>query len=208
MMPVHSLETTQHNWNFDRYADQIADIKHRFSKVVACVHPECGKKGYWAPHFSKRGISVVSGAHLNDKNSLLRMAVLFSRFEFVTTNGFGSHLAYGAFFGAKPSIYGDAAVYSGNDFRGDMIYANCPEVLPSVWHLLHPAFLKSVYHDFFCDPWLAVTHEKWAQFQLGEGHKLRPRRFRQIFFNLRTRLMHFSSSLINGRSKLPPTDLT
>lgn len=200
VMPVHSLETTRHKWNFDQYVEQIASIRHRFSRVVACVHPECIKKGYWAPQFAARGIPVVSGAQINDKNALLRMGVLFSRFEFVTTNGFGSHLAYAAHFRAKPSIYGALAKYAEADYKDDLIFRNCPELLPLLLEVRRSGNLRKLYAEFFCDPWMAKERKKWADFHLGEKHKLRAGQLLQVFFNLKTRLIRYPFSLINEQS--------
>ncbi len=42
---------------------------------------------------------------------LRRLRRLFGRFEFVTTNGFGSHIAYAAAAGAKVSVFGPYAEF-------------------------------------------------------------------------------------------------
>lgn len=189
VMPVHSLASTTHNWDFEKYADEINLIKNNFSRVVACIHPDCIAKNYWAPSLTARGIPIISGAHLKDRNSLLRMALLFSRFEFVTTNGFGSHLVYSAFFGAKPSIFGSLAKYSKVDFQKDLIYNNCPDLLSIVIRMTSEKYLRQVYGNFFLNPWEADKKHQWAEFQLGLQHKCNPKQLRKIF-NLKKRIIY------------------
>jgi hypothetical protein len=129
VMPVHSLSYTKHQWDFDKYADEIDRIKHNFSRVVACIHPACIDKGYWIDAFKKKGISVISGAFGGDDNSLNRMGILFSRFEYVTTNGFGSHLVYAAYFGANISLYGATPDFHASDFKKDPFIFKLPRTI-------------------------------------------------------------------------------
>ena len=169
VMPVHSLSSTTHNWDFEQYAGEIYSIKDRFTRVIACIHPECIQKKYWVESFMKRGIPVISGAEIRDKNSLLRMAYLFKSFDFLTTNGFGSHLAYGSFFGAKVSIFGSLARYSHDDFKDDFIYKNCPELLPIVLNFMTDSNLKKLYSLFFVNPWEANCYIEWGKNQPSCG---------------------------------------
>ncbi len=87
VMPMHSLEYTIHDWNFNAYADSIDQIRSAFSEVVVCIHPSCWRNGYWIKQFKERDYHIVQGAWLGDLNSLLRMQCLFQSFEYVTTNG-------------------------------------------------------------------------------------------------------------------------
>ena len=93
VMPVHSLDYTTHDWNFEQFAREIHTIRNRFSSVVACVSPSCFRRGYWVEAFQERGIPLISGADYFDANSYQRLVRLFGRFDFMTTNGFGSHIA-------------------------------------------------------------------------------------------------------------------
>ncbi len=181
VMPVHSLASTRHNWDFERYADEIVKIKGDFSRVVVCVHPDCIANNYWAPSFLSRGIPVISGAHVADQNSLLRMATLFMRFDYITTNGFGSHLAYGAYFGARPSIYGTVAQYQPDDFKDDMLYSNCSELLPLVIEFLSNSNLTRTYANLFRYPKEATTLYEWGAFQVGYQHKCTSYQLRKLF---------------------------
>jgi hypothetical protein len=181
VMPVHSLSYTKHSWDFDRYADEIASVAGRFSRVAVCVYPACFQKNYWVTSFRDRGLPVVSGAQYTDPNSLLRIATLFSRFEFVTSNGFGSQLAFAAYLGAKPSIYGTLATYTAEDFSEDLFYRQCPGLLPRGLELVGETHLRKTYPEFFCDPWTARSCEKWGAWQLGAEWKRPPAELRRLF---------------------------
>lgn len=197
VMPVHSLETTKHDWDFDKYANEIQAIRHNFSMVVVCIHPDCIKNGYWLNAFNNKGFTVISGAYPQDRNSLLRMAILFSRFEFVTTNGFGSHLVYSSYFGAKTSIYGTNPRYSNKDFNNNAFSENCPELIPIIVDLLSESKLRDRYEYFYTNPWSASEKQRWAEFQVGLKHKQSPHDLERIFFNRKIRLKRFIKSVIS-----------
>jgi hypothetical protein len=105
---------------------------------------------------------------------LNRMGILFSRFEYVTTNGFGSHLVYAAYFGANISLYGATPDFHASDFKKDPLYLNCPELLPIVLNFLSRNSIQKNYGNLFCHPFDSTTHEDWAKFQLGLNNKKTP----------------------------------
>ena len=117
VMPAHTLDYITCSWKFDEYAEAIAAIRHEFSEVVVCVSPPCWRHGYWVDAFRKRGFHVITGANHVDRNALERIRSLLSHFEYMVTNGFGSHIAYAYYFGAKPSVYGPVRDPSRGGFR-------------------------------------------------------------------------------------------
>lgn len=121
VVPVHSLtETGFADLSvMESYADYIASIRKGFSTVVASVHSGCLTNGYWTRQFDARGIAWVKGADPNDQNALLRMKMLFSQFEYVTTNGWGSHVAYAMISGAKLSVGGAVPIPSRDQYMKD-----------------------------------------------------------------------------------------
>ncbi|MCS7077540.1 MAG: hypothetical protein NZ455_12560, partial [Bacteroidia bacterium] len=130
VMPAHSLDYTTHNhWKFEQYVEEIEKIAHYFEHVYVCVYPSCIKKGYWVRDFQAKGFKVLEGMGANDRNALFRLQYLMNRFEYVTTNAFGSHIAYAAYFGAKVSIYGSYAEFKEEDFRHDPFYSKNPKLL-------------------------------------------------------------------------------
>lgn len=179
VMPSHSLATTRHAWNFAEYADQIAAIAPRFSRVVACIHPNCFQKDYWVSDFSARGVPIVSGAALFDANALHRMALFFSRFEFVTSNRMGSQHLYAPLFGAKPSIYGTYPLAAREDFAGSPVFSRCPELVD--WYIQehNEPKLRARYPALFCHPAEAGDFSTEARFQLGAEHRRSPEAMRE-----------------------------
>ena len=124
VMPAHSGDDSTSEWKLEEYAEDIARIRHGFSEVWICIHPSCWEHGYWVEAFKKRGFPLVQGALYTDRNALERLYRLLSSFEYVTTNGTGSHIAYAAYFGAKVSIYGTFAELGATDLN------DIPEKLP------------------------------------------------------------------------------
>jgi hypothetical protein len=209
VMPVHSLASTNHHWDFDEYADAIAAESSGFDHVVACISPNCIEKGYWVDAFLRRGIEVVSGAGFLDKNAYLRMALLFKRFEYTTTNGYGSHLAYAQFFGSKVSLFGPRPTYRRVDYVKDPFYMRCPELLDFV---LDPPMHERVVNRWpflSCHPREGGADICWAEEQLGKGSKRDPeflmdafgwrteRRFRSRAIDAVRKLRSFCLSLSN-----------
>ncbi len=189
VMPVHSLTDTQEQWNEDEYADYIASIAGRFSEVVLCVHRSCFVKGNWIGAFARRGIPAVLGADPDDANTYDRLALLFSRFEFVTTNSMGSHVAYGAYFGAKPSIAGPKPRFSRRDYERLTFYKNAPEVLDIVAEWNTSDRYRSIAPFLYTDPISAADAREWGEDQLGLRHRRTPAELNHLFgWSLRARI--------------------
>lgn len=201
VMPVHTLDYTTGEWNFEEYADEIKKIESRFSQVVVCVHPSCWKKGYWVDAFKRRGFTVIPGNAADDRNSLRRLQILLSSFEYMTTNGFGSHLVYGAYFGSKVSIYGPYAEYQLSDFENDRVYRNCPQLVSRLLETITESAIRHHYPFLFCDPERAEANQDWGSFEVGDQCRVAPDELRRLFrwdaWNLWKRQMR-----INGRTAI------
>jgi hypothetical protein len=181
VMPVHTQETINASWKFEEYAQTIAAIRDQFSQVVVCVHPSCYKRGYWVSDFRKLGFEVVSGARAYDANALERMRYLLSTFEYMTTNGIGSHLAYGAFCGAKVSIYGPFAEYKIEDMKRDPFRARRPHLLEASLEVTTRATVYRAYPELFCHPLEAKERVEWGRWELGWDHRRSPAELRECF---------------------------
>lgn len=181
VMPAHSVDYTRHQWRFDEYAEAIHGIRGEFSEVVVCVHPSCWKHGYWVDSFRRRGFRVISGARADDRRAYERMRYLMSRFEHVTTNGFGSHLAYAAYWGAKPSVFGPYAEYRAEDYRNDPIFRLNPELLEVSLRTVSEEYVRRNTPQLFCHPAEARADVAWGRFEVGEQHKVSPWQLRRLF---------------------------
>ena len=174
IMPIHGLDDTTESWDEETYAKYIDSISHDFDFVLCCLHISDFKKGYWKETFEKRGINIVVGGNDADSNSLNRLAYIFSKFEYVTSNGFGSHIAYASLFGAKPSISGPEPKFKREDFKDNVFYKNCPELLDVLekWEL--EKTLQTNYPFLYVSPNESTDQKKWAAFELGIQFKKTP----------------------------------
>lgn len=174
VMPVHSLSDTEEQWNDEEYAQYIESVCTDFDDIVLCLHSSCMKKGNWINAFRKRNVKVVLGADPHDCNSYLRLAHLFNRFEFVTSNEMGSHIAYAAYMGARTSIAGPGPRFEKADYSKTEFYRNVPELLDVLDSWYKEEFFKKHFGFLYCDPQNAKLNVEWAEFQLGEIHKKSP----------------------------------
>lgn len=187
VMPVHSLSVTNEQWDDDEYTEYIQSISHHFSRIAVCVHSACIIKGNWDA-FIKAGFEVVSGADVEDANSLQRMANLFSQFEYVTSNEFGSQVAYASYFGCKVSVFGPRVKFRKEDYANLSIFINAPELLDITERV--SSYMFGAYKQFVVNPWQANTHQEWAAWELGEQNKKTPPELIRLFgWNIQGRLM-------------------
>jgi hypothetical protein len=168
-MPGHTLPYTDHGWNQKHYVQQIVSLKPHFSQIIACVNSSCIKKGYWIDEFEKNGIPCLQGADSSDRNSLIRLRILFRSFEYMTTNTIGSHVAYASSSGCKVSIFGDYGAYRREDFKNDPYYINYPAVLEEVLSKSSEDVIRRQYPWLFRHPADASSYQEWGKDMIGEG---------------------------------------
>lgn len=180
VMPAHSLEYTAHNWKFEEYADQIAQIADQFDRVAVCIHASCARKGYWQPHFQRHNMDCIVGADAFDANGLVRIKTLMRQFEFMTTNTLGSHIAYGSASAMRVSIFGEYAELKAADFSNTEFYNLHPHVLGPIIDLHSQRYVRSNYGQFFCDPRDAQLNQEWADAEIGTQNRLPPHEMRKL----------------------------
>ena len=181
VMPAHSLEYTRHSWKFEEYVDAIDSIRNCFETVAICIYPACIKNGYWIDDFKKRGYPIIEGANALDRNSLERVRALMSQFEYVTTNSFGSCIAYAAAFGSKISIYGPYAEPDLNSTKSDPYYLNQTGLAEKAIHAISSKTVKMHLGELFVNPSDAVERNEWGCRQLGFENKVSPAEMRRLF---------------------------
>ena len=181
VMPVHSMEYTRHRFKFAEYVDAIDSIRNCFETVAVCIYPACIKNGYWVDDFKERGYPIIEGANALDRNSLERVRALMSQFEYVTTNAFGSCIAYAAAFGAKVSIYGPYAKSDLNETKTDPYYLNRAGLAEKAVHAISSDTVKKHLGELFVNPSDAVERKEWGRRQLGFENKVSPAEMRRLF---------------------------
>jgi FkbM family methyltransferase len=181
VMPAHAMDTTWHDWPTQAYVDAIAALRPHFREIVVCVNASCLANGRWAPAFQAADFKVVRGADGSDPWTLDHLARLFTEFEFVTTNGHGSLLAYAACFGAKVSIFGPYVDYTAKSLFTAPFYLDNPQLAEIAatncsWETVHHR-----HPELFCHPAEAVERRDWGRSELGSENRASPRELRELF---------------------------
>ena len=193
VVPTHTLTGDQFpdRSPFERYADEIQTVAGRFSRVVICVHPNCRRNGLWVDEFSSRGFEIVFGAQTNDANALLRMRMLFEQFESVTTNGWGSHVAYALAFGARVSIHGALPQRTEADYLKDLSWAANPAGLKAMLSGETLAREREYLQAFFLPPEHGVADIAKGRWLIGADHKLAPAEMQQVLAAMIPHLLEY-----------------
>lgn len=182
VVPTHTLagEKFPDRSAFEAYAHEIEQAAVGFSRVVVCIHPSCRQNGLWVTEFSRLGFEIVYGAQSNDLNALVRMRCLFEQFETVTTNGWGSHVAYALAFGAKVSIHGSQPVRSEADYLRDTAWAADPAALKKLLSPEVRAEEKAFLQELHVEPAAAVSNVEMGSWLIGAGHQISPAEMRTL----------------------------
>ncbi len=177
IMPVHSVveSVTIRDRSFEAYLAYIQSIRHHFHEVSACIHSH--DLDYYGVALRNLGINIIEGSLMADQNSYRKMALLGCSYDYMTTNKYGSHVAYFAYYGCRVSVAGPAPGLDYQKFRDLNIYRNCPECLPLSLSINQS--LGTHYPSFRVEPWLATSNIEWAQEQLGEACKQPPAYFQR-----------------------------
>jgi FkbM family methyltransferase len=182
VMPPHSLSYTYHDWDEEGYASAIDSVRKEFSRVVVCIHPSCWSRGYWIGTFQRRGYEIIKGIGAQPQKPALEwLADVLRSFEFVTTNGFGSHIPYAAYFGCKVSIFGPWAGYRLEDFRDAPAYAVNRLRYEELLQRTTRHEIARQYPFLVREPMRAIQTQEWSKQEVGEKHKRLPAELRALF---------------------------
>ena len=181
VMPTHSLSSDVKLPSTDQYVAEIASIQNKFDLIVACVSAYCIANGLWSPQFKALGIDVVRGAGIADTNALNRLRALFERFEYMTTDSYGSHVFYALYFGVKVSIWGSATPVFRENYLRDEGCAAYPEAIDKLLSEETKRQGESYLAPLRVDPWRGVQNVELGKFMMGESNKLGPEELRDAF---------------------------
>lgn len=174
VMPTHTLVGDQFpdRTAFARYADEVSEFAADFEQVTICIHPSCKRNGLWIQEFTERGFAIVLGAQTNDAHALLRMRALFAQFETVTTNGWGSHVAYALAFGAKVAIHGTRPAVHQANFLRDLAWSADVEALKLALSEETRRREQEFLREFLVPPCAAVANQDLGRWLIGAGNRL------------------------------------
>lgn len=180
IMPSHTLvgNTIFNPETMDAFLDKVLhNSKFSSNSILACLHKNDIENNHWIPNLQKRGIMYIQGAANNDQNALLRQSMLFSQFETMVTNDFGSHVAYALFFGVKVSIQDFELKINheidgtfNNDIKGTTFLYSSTKSEKRI-------YLKQFYQTVDN----AVADLSLGKYLVGYEHKLTPFKMRLLF---------------------------
>lgn len=188
IVPPHSSSTkvigichadAQHQMR--SYLESIKDYANEFDHVAVCVGYPCYMRGHYLDVIREYGYSAIPGAHISDVNSILRIALIFSIFEVMTSPVSGSHFAYAAYFGAKLSLFGynQWSVYDTKYMATQPLFKSRPELLKRL-----PVIRNfSELNKFRVTPIESATSVDFGKRQLGFSHKQTPSDIRNLVYS-------------------------
>ena len=179
VMPAHSLPASSHEWSAREYVQSISALKPRFRKICVCVNGHDWDKGNWVQDFQEAGFEVIRGA--GDDSTYERMARLFTRFEFVTANGWGSLVTYASAFGAKVSLYGPYLEVTRDSVKNVPFYIDNPELIAPGAESYGERYYRETYPEIFRHPAEAEERIEWGRAEIGWQNKVSPGELRQLF---------------------------
>lgn len=164
------------------YIDYSRELRGMFDRILVLLHACDLGLGRGQP-WREAGFEVAEGAGFGDSTSLRRLAFLFRGFEFMTTNGVGSHIVYAAAAGCRVSLIGPQPPRD-LELGNDLFSRNRPDL-----SLHRRAIEKLVEQDLVdrglvCKPSDAMPQIHWARREIGFSQVLPPTKVREVFRNL------------------------
>jgi hypothetical protein len=179
VMPAHSLPASDRARGTSDYVASISALKSTFRRICVCINAHDWIWGNWVHEFQTAGFEVIRGA--GDISSLEHMASLFSQYEFVTTNGFGSLIAYASAFGAKASFYGPFSEVSIDSLKNVSFFIDNPDLRSVEVKCLEESYCREMFPEFFCHPAEARERVEWGRAEIGWQNKVPPDELRHLF---------------------------
>ena len=183
IVPTHTLPGIKFpdRSEFKQYAEQICHEAKQFEHVFVCLHPSCFKNGFWLDEFSGSGFRVIQGASPSDTNAHTRIRSLFSAVEYVTTNGWGSHVSYALAEGAKVSIYGTEPRLKHEHYQsiGEVTWGRNPNALRELLSEAQRQKRVEYFAKHTCKPIEGTCDTELGKSLIGAQHKLTPEQMKE-----------------------------
>lgn len=136
-----------------------------------------GRGSVW----ESKGFRVVRGADPDDSDSLSRLVNIFRRYDHVTTNDFGSPIAYAAAAGCRISVTGPQTRLEKESVFELTLYRNRPELADLMPDLAEKVLSRLKTLGVVCSFEEATTHQDWAMTEIGMENILLPGTARKFF---------------------------
>lgn len=186
VVPTHTLtgDTYIDRTPFEEYARSIKELAPHFDQITVCIHPNCRRNGLWVQEFAAPGIEIVYGAETSDAHALLRMRMLFAQFESVTTNDWGSHVAYALAFGCKVSIAGQPIEGDPAVRARDEMWKNEPAMMVTAFSPAVVAARRECLQKYHVAPLDAVADIEFGRWFIGCDRRLTPAAMKEALARL------------------------
>ncbi|MEO5364482.1 MAG: hypothetical protein H7838_12780 [Magnetococcus sp. DMHC-8] len=174
VMPTHVLLRMEARANEIEYLEYIQSIAHQFSRVVFCINLSCAGTGLWINNLEKYGFDYVFGAGLMDQMALHRMRRLFDTFEYMTSNGIGSHFVYAGLCRVKVSLAGPLDRYPWDLHKNEPAWQDPVEREKQILSasMFQHDFIKQRYPWLYREPRDGVECVEWAREESGYYNKV------------------------------------
>jgi hypothetical protein len=165
----------------DLYASVIADLRPKFEHIWVGLNEGDIVRNEWVEAFQRHGIGIFTTTDQSAPDTIVRLQRILSTFEYVTTNGFGSQIAYAAYCGAKVSVYGPYAEFPRERMRLTNGVKMFPRLLDAAHYLCTEEALRTHYPFLFVEPDKAVLRQEWAAREVGEPSRRFPEELARMF---------------------------
>ncbi len=180
IMPAKTLNFANlNNKTFIQYQktfiENIIEAKKEFKEIAICIHNNDIK--IWDNIIGKNKVTIIRGADPIDNNSYKRMYQIFSNFEYMITNYFGSHIVYAASMGIKVSLNSQLIDYKIDENKIKNFYSKFKKVdvkgiTSDYYDLFNTKEIKKKLHFlFFENPKNAKILSDWAKKEIGHNYE-------------------------------------
>ena len=179
VMPARTFEGFRQDTG-STYAEEIGKLREHFAEVFVCISPQSLHHGDWLESFLEQGLPVIRGTIATDRHGFMRCGRMMSQFEYVTTNGNGSHIAYAAYFGAKVSVWGPPPLVAPPE-KPQRLFARFPHLRDEFFRIMDVGELVKHEPRLAHHPAEAELGREWGIEQLGADLKLTPAELMEEF---------------------------
>ena len=182
VIPPHSIPGVNfEKVNLKNYADYIKTITKRFRKIAALIYfYDYDNNTPIKQAMAETNLELIRGAEHPSDNTYNHLFELFSKYEFMTTNFEGSHIAYAASCGMKISISGPFFCWNERNLNDVTFYKNYPEYKSNLMKE-DVVQVRSRLGQFFREPTEAIEAESWGKNEIGSDKKVSPRKLKKLF---------------------------
>ncbi len=173
LMPIHGLSYVNVMPNYEELIPHAKAAIKDGMFVCFCIYQDVALRNpAIIEELDREKIPWFFGASVSDCYSLQRMRNIFSYFEFVGSDGYGSHWWYSQLYGAKFYCIGRFNELSADNFKHDQYYIEHPDALREALHFSSRSVLLEKFPQYFGGRNLADCSLEIARSVCGVDYKV------------------------------------